>query len=194
MKKTKNSFGIRFLTKGPPNLIATINALIAMGDALRLCTSYDIDARVAPEGTLASLRNPQGGGGISRPAGRTLLVYDASTSTPKAAKISVTYGQINNVTPTVGGSSLRIFPAPTLTVVSGVIYLEATVDAAGVLTALEIKNADTVPEPTSTKGYLVLAEVTVTDGAITALNPACWNIFRMAKCGGTQYDWFGFGV
>lgn len=125
------------------------------------------------------------------PVKRTLFVKKAST--PTTAKVSVTFGQINGETPKIGGAYLNADPAPKLTVITGDIFLHATVDEDSSITALTIENAAERPEDTETDGYLTLATVTVEDDVITALDHAAWNLLQMGKCGSTVYQWGGFG-
>ncbi|MDF3056806.1 MAG: hypothetical protein K0R17_1021 [Rariglobus sp.] len=66
MAKTRNSFGILFLTIGPPGLVKVINQILAALDALRVQRSLDIDPLVTVEGTLLTIRNPATGGGRVR--------------------------------------------------------------------------------------------------------------------------------
>jgi hypothetical protein len=54
-------------------------------------------------------------------------VLDASTPTP-AAKVVVVFGQVNSITPTIGGTAINNATPPTLTVVSGTVYLNVTLD------------------------------------------------------------------
>lgn len=57
MQKTKNSFGIRYFTKGPPVLIGRLNQMLDAIDALRIYTSQDIDPATSADGTLLRLRS-----------------------------------------------------------------------------------------------------------------------------------------
>lgn len=129
---------------------------------------------------------------------RTLLVYDASE--PSDAKVSVTFGQINGVTPTIGGTAISAATPPTLAVVTGAVYLHAVIDTDGIITALTIENAATMPDDTDVDGYLTLALVTVASGVVSLIQPAAWNLLQMQICGSvadegavTVFLWGGFG-
>lgn len=129
---------------------------------------------------------------------RTLLVHD--TSEVSDPKVSVTVGQINGITPTIGGTAISATTPPTLSVVTGSVHLHATIDTDGLITALTIENAATRPDDTDVDGYLTLALVTVTSGAIASLQPVAWNLLQMQVCGSvadegsvTIFLWGGFG-
>lgn len=129
---------------------------------------------------------------------KTLFVYD--NSTPSDVKISVTFGQINGETPTIGGTAISATTPPSLAVVSGAVYLHVTVDTSGVITALTIENSATMPDDTNTEGYLTLALVTVTGSSITSIQHAAWNLLQMQVCGSvagegeiSTFLWGGFG-
>jgi len=85
------------------------------------------------------------------------------------AKVNVIYGTVNNFVPKIGEISLFTTPAPILTVVSGSVYLDATVDSAGTITDIVIANAATTPVDTTTHKYRIIGTVTVTSGEVTAM-------------------------
>lgn len=165
-KKARNSFGIPFLRTGPANLISVINQIIAALDAVRARPSADIDPLVTDDGTLLTLRNSQTGSTQSRLV-PPWTIYIVSSETD--LRVSVAPGMVNNFIPTIGGASLVAVPAPALTVsgASGTIYLDATVDAAGNITALIIANATAIPADTSTQKRKLIGMWTASGGAFT---------------------------
>lgn len=112
-------------------------------------------------------------------------LVDVSTTGPDAAKVSVVYGTVNNFVPTIGGVSIFTTPAPTLTVVTGTVYLDATVDGAGAVTAVIIANAATTPADTTTHKYKTLGSVTVTSNAVTAIAQSVITSLNLYLCNGT---------
>jgi hypothetical protein len=116
-------------------------------------------------------------------------VFDASTTGPDVAKIRVRFGQVNSVTPTMDGDDLDANPTPVLVVITGVIYLELTLDIAGVVTAVEVLNAASLPAATATEGYITLATVTVTSDQVTAINQSVTASLQYLRCNGN--DIFG---
>lgn len=108
-------------------------------------------------------------------------VVDASSA--GAAKVSVTFGQVNSITPKIGGTALDAATPPLLTVITGVVYLNCTLDTAGVVTAVVVANAATQPANTATHGYITLANVTVASNAITALSQAVSYSLQCRRCG-----------
>lgn len=108
------------------------------------------------------------------------------------AKVYVKFGQVNSVTPTISGTDLDDSSPPALTItVSGVVYLEVTVNNNGAVTAVEVKNASSLPTATSTKGYLTLATVTKTGSTITAINQSVTHSLQHYKCGSTTHRFKG---
>lgn len=116
-------------------------------------------------------------------------VFDASTAAP-AAKVTVRFGQVNSITPEIDAVPLDDDPAPTLTVVSGVVYLQVNLDVDGLVESAEIGNAAALPAQTETEGYLTLATVTVADDAVTAINQSVTRSLQHLYCGG-QHVWGG---
>lgn len=121
---------------------------------------------------------------VRRTPATPFRVIDASTSDP-AAKVTVYYGTVNNFVPTIGGTSIFDPNPPALTVVTGTVYLDATVDAAGLITNLVISNAASTPADTATNKYRTLASVTVTSNAVTAIGQSATSSLTLYLCGGT---------
>lgn len=92
------------------------------------------------------------------------------TQVTGSAKVTFEPGTVLSgveISPTVAGTPIATVPRPELTITtSGVIYLEATVDAAGALTAVELKNAAALPADTSTLKRRTTANVTLAAGVI----------------------------
>jgi hypothetical protein len=171
------------------------------------------EARAGAIGTGSSLLGQRRGGGallLSRPRGlfpaerRGLLlahpfqVTDASTNA--GAAVRVRFGQVNSVTPTIddgGDTPLDTSPAPVLSVISGVVYLEVLLDEDGLVTSAEVLNAATLPDPveysesTPGKAYVTLATVTVADDAVTAINQSVTHSLGFQKCGEGVYNFWG---
>jgi len=109
---------------------------------------------------------------------RTFFVSAAAAST-----IAVTAGAINNV----------VVAADTYAVSDGdSVYIRATVDGDGLVTAVGIEILNTPPTNTTTDGWTLLASVEVDDGTVT-VTPLAWNYSQVQKCGPTTYLWGGFG-
>lgn len=120
-------------------------------------------------------------------------VSDASDET--AAQVRVRFGQVNSMTPTIDDGGLVALdsdPAPVLGVVSGVVYLDLTLDEeTGETTAAEVKSAGTLPAQTLTHAYLTLATVTVTGDAVTAINQAVTHSLGHRRCGVNDHHFWG---
>lgn len=110
-------------------------------------------------------------------------IVDASTSDPAAAKVTVVYGTVNNLVPTIGGSPLNTDPAPVLSVATGHVYLDCTIgETDGLATAVAVANAADVPEDTSTHAYISIGHVTVVDGAVTLVNQGVQHSLWHQRC------------
>ncbi len=122
---------------------------------------------------------------LAAAASHLFQVENASTSTP-AAKVRVRFGQVNSITPTIGGTALDADPAPTLTVISGVVYLQVNLDVDGLVATAVIANGAVLPAQTDTEGYLTLATVTVAADAVTAINQSVTHSLQHLFCGGVS--------
>ena len=67
------------------------------------------------------------------------------------------------------------------------VYLDVTVSAAGAVTAVTVGNDTSVPSDTSTKAYVLLADVTVTGGAISDVTNYLSGSLGHAYGGGTTH-------
>ncbi len=103
------------------------------------------------------------------------------------AKIYFRPGMVSNFIPTIGGVSLVAVTPPTLTVTgtSGIVYLDATVDFTGAITALIIANASSIPADTSTQKRKLIGTWTSSGGAFTSVNTVLNTNQTFYLCGGT---------
>lgn len=120
-------------------------------------------------------------------ASHPFKIINASNDTP-AARVTVVYGTVNNFVPTilVGGTQISLFtdPSPILTVVTGTVYLDATLNN-GVITGVVIANAATTPADTATHKYKTIGSVAVTSNAITAIGQSVKTSLTLYLCVGT---------
>lgn len=172
----------RLLPAGAKPRGADLNSLRAQVLSQRVTGSAGtLASQFSGGSTLAALGLPPA---IRRTPVYPFRVFDASTSAP-AAKVTVYYGEVNNFVPTIGGISIFSTTPPALTVISGTVYLDATVDAAGTVTALVISNAASTPADTTTNKYRTLASVTVASNAVTAIGQSVTSSLMLYVCGGT---------
>lgn len=115
-------------------------------------------------------------------------VVDASTAAP-AAKVRVVFGQVNSITPTIDATYLDY--DPTLTVVSGVVYLKVNLDGDGLVASAEIGNAAALPADTATEGHLTLANVNVAADAVIAISQSVTHSLGHQKCGEDIHNFWG---
>lgn len=147
-------------------------------------------------GQSLGLRRRVGGGGA------TLLPIASGGMKPRAprqpwtlagfieggsAKIRVAPGMVNNFVPIIGGTSIAAATPPALTVTgsSGIIYLKATVDAAGAITALVIQNAGSVPADTATEKHKLIGTWTSSGGVFTSVTSILNANQTLYLCNGT---------
>lgn len=106
---------------------------------------------------------------------------------PAAAKITVAPGMVNNIVPTIGGTSLAAVPAPTITVTgaSGQIWMAITVDANGTATAATISNLTSTPAETSTVKNRLIGAWTASGGAFTSVTSILNANQTLYLCNGT---------
>jgi hypothetical protein len=103
------------------------------------------------------------------------------------AKISINPGLVNNFVPTIGGVSLGAFPRPTLTVTGsvGVIEIKATIDGAGIITAVIVQNVATATADTVTNKYKTIGGWTSASGAFTSVTSILNTNQTFYLCNGT---------
>lgn len=182
------------LEAGLPISADALNRLSAEVAARTVVRSTLVNVRQHSGGTLLS-RKPRGlepgprrGGTVSS---HPFKVIDASTVGPDAAKVRVTFGQVNSITPTIATVALDNATTPELTVVSGVVYLKINVDGSGLVTSVEVLNAASIPAETATEGYITIATVTVTSDAVTAINQSVTHSLGHQKCGTAVHNKWG---
>lgn len=172
----------RLLPAGAKPRGSDFNALRAQLISQRVTGSAGVlSSQFSGGSTLAALGLPPV---VRRSQVTPFRVLDASTSAP-AAKVTVYYGTVNGFVPTIGGTSIFSAPPPELTVVTGTVYLDATVDAAGTVTAVIITNAASTPSDTSTHKYRTVASVTVASNAVTAIGQSAMSSLTLYVCNGT---------
>lgn len=134
----------------------------------------------APTGGVASL------GMDAAPPEHPLQLYTETVS--GATKVRVRYGTVWGLVPPEvqgGASPADITPSNGLKV-----WARVTVDTDGLPTAAEIGNGASVPSITSTLGYYLIGEMTVSGGAVT-LNQAVTHSLNGQCCGTSVYNWWG---
>jgi hypothetical protein len=95
--------------------------------------------------------------------------------TNNVAKIFVKPGMVNNFIPTIKVSGIQVslvapsVPALVVTESNGVVYIKATVDSAGTITAIEILNALTLPPDTLNAKYRRIGSWTSSSGQFTSI-------------------------
>ena len=111
--------------------------------------------------------------------------------TGPTAKIRIGPGMVNNFVPTIGGTSIVAETPPSITVTgsTGIIYLDATVDATGAITALIAANATTLPTDTSTHKYKIIGTWTASGGVFTSVNSVLNTNQTFRICGGVA-EWY----
>lgn len=107
-----------------------------------------------------------------------------------AAKVTVAYGTVTggglNIVPTIGGTSIATTPAPELTVVTGTVYLKATVDGAGLPTACVVENAASTPTDTANEKHRTIAAVSVSGTVVSVTRPqSVISSLTLYVCGGS---------
>ncbi len=136
--------------------------------------------------------------GTGDAAATPFKVRDASAG--GTAKITVDFGTVNSIIPTMGstgGDPLDADPAPELSsLVSGPVYLELTLyatDGTGYLKGdiqyAVIKNAASLPTPTATLARVLIATITVSGGNVTAISQAVTGSLGFLVCSGVQNFW-----
>ena len=120
---------------------------------------------------VATANNP--GGGTTQ----NTLPFQASKT--GATTITVNSGTVDGVAYS-GGVSISISATRK-------VYLDVTVSAAGGVTAVTVGNDTSVPSDTSTRAYVLLADVTVTGGAISDVTNYLSGSLGHAYGGGTTH-------
>lgn len=167
-----------------------INAIIGLLRSLaaggNLIAGHGLLKQAVPEGAMLSVLGGRGG---ASSAPHPFQVLNASTATE--AKVKVTFGQVNSITPTIGGYALDADPddPPLLTVVTGVVYLAVILNVSGAITSAGIHNAAALPDDDVTHGYLTLAVVSVDGRSTTEINQSVTHSLGHQKCGVRHNFW-----
>jgi len=169
-------------------------AVVACLRSLRIRPGKGIRISATPSGVVVSW--DPAAAGQANPARPTQIDHpfrlrNASTISPAAAKVRVRFGQVNSITPTIGGVPLDAAEPPALTVVSGVVYLRVEVDVDGLVTAATIASAAELPADTATLGHLTIGTVTVASNKITAGNQSVTHSLQHRRCGVSEHHWWG---
>jgi len=118
-------------------------------------------------------------------------VVDASSG--GAAKVTVTFGQVNSITPTIGGTSIAAGTPPTLAIGSGtarVVYLRFEIDPSDWSNVgCIIAEASSLPADDNTYGYLTLAEVDASGSAVTAIRQSVLFSLQHDMVGNGAHEW-----
>lgn len=163
-----------------------INAIRALSRGDNVMAGYGLRRASSSEGVMLSA-GTGGRGGSS--AAHPFQVLGANTSTEP--KISVVFGQVNSITPTIGGYAIGTDDPPALRVATGVVYLAVILNANGAITSASIHNDATLPTADATHGYLTLAMVTVTSNAVTAISQSVTHSLGHQKCGSKTHNFWG---
>jgi len=106
-------------------------------------------------------------------------------------KIFVRPGLVNNYIPTISVSGTQVgldaFPSPALVVTgtSGTVYLKATVDAANLITAVQVLNGTSTPTDTSIAKHRTIGTWTIANGAFTSVSSVLNTNQTLYLCNGT---------
>lgn len=165
-------------------LILAIRAL-ARGE--NIGAGYGLFRAASSSGVVLSV-DQVGGRGRSSP--HPFMVLNASTSTE--AKVKVVFGQVNSVTPTIGGYEIGTDDPPLLTVVTGVVYLAVVLDVAGDIVSASIHNADVLPDNDVTHGYLTLARIVVEKTSVKEIVQSVTHSLGMRRCGVSDIHFWGY--
>lgn len=124
-------------------------------------------------------------GAVGSPITQPFYILDASSG--GNAKVSLIAGYVNNTMPTLGGTALDTLPRPTTgTLTNGTwnIYLAATTDSGGIVTAVTVQGSTSaVPADGDTTANLLLGTVVVSGGVITAINSIRTGNHFHQRCG-----------
>lgn len=121
----------------------------------------------------------------SSSGGRGLFPFrgiDASAA--GVAKVKFAYGTVGNASPTFGGNPVNPTSGEATVSNGDKVYLDATVDGTGVVTALIATRASSVPADTSTHKYKLLFEVAVSGGAVTSIGQSVNTNLSLFLCNG----------
>lgn len=195
----QNALGVRYLTKGPPGLVAKVNELIRCFDYLFPRPSGDVLPEVTPGGSLFRLRSARSDlpGSVARTttAAAKFELYAAS-----ATAFGVTPGLCNGVMATLGGVALDASTPPTATVAAQTwVWLKcvgtfsASLPDSYVVT-IETGTTSAVPAGTTITAtgfvsYKLIGVVNFGSGAITTFTQRMTRNQGVESMGATNYWW-----
>lgn len=170
------------LTATRLNAIMAILRALARGE--NLVAGYGLRKSATSEGVMLSAGT---GGRGSSSAAHPFQVRSAGT----AAQVSVGFGQVNSITPTMGGGyEVGSDDPPVLAVATGVVYLAVILNDNGAITSASIHNDAKLPTADATHGYITLARVTVTKDAVV-VDQSVTHSLGHQKCGSKTHNFWG---
>lgn len=99
--------------------------------------------------------------------------------------------QASSTSVTVSGGAVNVITVSDATISSitssTIIYLDITVNASGVVTAVSIESAAALPTDTSTRAYVQLATILVADSVISTISNLLSGSLGYAYGGGTEH-------
>jgi len=125
------------------------------------------------EGDFAVSDNPMAGSG----GGGSSLPFQATQAS--STSVTVSGGAVNLIT--VSDATISSITSSTI------IYLDITVNASGVVTAVSIESAAALPTDTSTRAYVQLATILVADSVISTISNLLSGSLGYAYGGGTEH-------
>ena len=170
-------------------VLAALNQMRDALIALRPARSSDFITRTTASGTTQKLTKRIEGGGAAA-AITPFLIADASvaTGTP-AAKVSVAFGSVASIVPTMDGTSLASAPLHTFS--SAGTYNGYIDYSSGV--AIITWSTSAVPDDTSTHTYALIGQVVVAASgggyAVTSVAQAVFCSYFVRYCSGTIWFW-----
>ena len=137
---------------------------VSSGDQLQSVAGLDTD--------FSSSDNPMAGSGSG-----LSLPFQATQAS--STSVTVSGGGINLIT--VSDATISSITSSTI------IYLDITVNASGVVTAVSIESAAALPTDTSTRAYVQLATILVADSVISTISNLLSGSLGYAYGGGTEH-------
>lgn len=177
--------------KGDPILAADLNKISDFASNLTFTAQAPLYFRQINGSLMLYLRKFTTGGSSAFP----FKVYSKSSGSTGAIAINFNdgfVGQVNSITPQIGGVDIGPPDNPLLTISGdGAIYLNCTFTGSSSISAISV-NLGTQPSQTATHAYITIA--TITD--FTAGTPPTFTINQVVthslffrRCGGTNDFW-----
>lgn len=113
------------------------------------------------------------------------------TAVDGSAEVTIYPGDVSDgftggIVPKIGATFLNAAPAPELTVITGSVYLHATIDDDGEFTNLLVENAATLPADTSTERYRQIGTISVSGSVVTVTMQSVRDSQAHALCNGAS--------